>query len=209
MELNKIFHEDCMQTLAKLPDNSIDLIVTSPPYNKGLHPRNGTNGFWSAYSKKIEYSEYSDDLPQEVYNQGQADLLKECIRVLKPSGSIFYNHKESIADGLAIFPAYVYQFPVHQTIIWDRGGSCANDPHQFQNQQEFIFWIVKDPKQTYFDKSKSAFRQNIWRVNAEHNSKHPAPFPILIAENCVSSSCPPQGIVYDPFMGSGQPLLRQ
>lgn len=203
METNIIYNEDCLETLKRMEDNSIDLVVTSPPYNKGIHPRNGTNGFWSAYSKKIEYDSYADALPQDEYDQWQSKVLSECMRVIKPSGSIFYNHKEWLADGLAVFPKFVFDFPLHQTLIWDRGGSCANDPHQFQNQNEFIFWIVKSPKETYFDKSQSGFRQTIWRVNPEHNSNHPAPFPVKLIKSIIASASPEDGVVYDPFMGSG------
>ena len=78
----------------------------------------------------------------------------------------------------------------------------ANDPHYFQPITEYIYWIVKDKKEFFFDKSKSAFRQNIWRMNVDKNP-HPAPFPYIMAANIINCCSKEGDIVYDPFMGSG------
>ena len=125
---------------------------------------------------------------------------------MRPSGSLFYNHKDILVDGAIISPKYVYDFNVHQQIIWDRGSSLANDPHYFQPITEYIYWIVKDKKQFFFDKSKSVFRQNIWRMNVDKNP-HPAPFPYIMAANIINCCSKEGDIVYDPFMGSGTTAL--
>lgn len=90
MDTNIIFNEDCMNTLQRLESNSIDLIVTSPPYNKNAYATDkGTSGFWSAMrGRQIAYDTYSDNMPQEAYEAWQRNILSECIRVLKPTGYI-------------------------------------------------------------------------------------------------------------------------
>ena len=80
------------------------------------------------------------------------------------------------------------------------------DPHYFMPANEWIYWIVKDEKKVFFDKEKSSFRTNIWRMNVDKNP-HPAPFPLLMVRNIVSCACPEAGVVYDPFMGSGTTAL--
>lgn len=125
------------------------------------------------------------------------------MRVLKPHGSLFYNHKDIIVNGVIVPPKWVYDFKIHQQIIWNRGSSLANDPHYFQPITEYIYWIVKSPKDVYFDKSQCAFRQNVWNINFEINTEHPAPFPETLVGNIVLGCSKEGDLIYDPFSGSG------
>lgn len=102
MKTDKIYNEDCLETLAKIKDNSIDLIVTSPPYNKNFYaPSSGADKSWSALrGRQIPYDEYSDSMQPKDYENWQRNIISECIRVLKPSGSIFYNHKDILVGGV-------------------------------------------------------------------------------------------------------------
>lgn len=204
MELNKIYNQDCLEFMATLPDNSVDLIVTSPPYNKNAHLT--SDGDWGT---KIKYDTYDDNLPQEEYEDWQRRIISECLRILKPSGSLFYNHKDRIVNNLIISPMEIIRgFPLHQQIIWDRGGSVDNNPRYFSPCVEYIYWLTKDSKKFYFSKEDSIYKSIIWRISPtrEYNP-HPAPFPLYMAENIVKSACPPNGVVYDPFMGSGTTAL--
>ena len=209
MEIDRIYNEDCLETMARIPDNSIDLIVTSPPYNKGFYANKNAkqSKVWNTLNgRKIAYDSFSDDMFPWDYENWQKAVISECIRILKPSGSLFYNHKDIIYKGLIVPPKWVYDFKVRQQIIWDRQSSCMIDPHYFMPANEWIYWIVKDEKKVFFDKEKSSFRTNIWRMNVDKNP-HPAPFPLLMVRNIVSCACPEAGVVYDPFMGSGTTAL--
>lgn len=207
METNVIYNEDCLITLSKLADNSIDLIVTSPPYNKNAYASassslGGEKVWANLRGRQIPYDVYSDNMPQDEYEEWQKKIIIECIRVLKPHGSLFYNHKDIIVDGRIIPPKWVYDFNVHQQIIWDRGSSCALDPHYFFPITEYVYWIVKNPKGCYFDRQKSVFQKNIWRINTDKNP-HPAPFPLLLVANIIQCASQENSVIYDPFMGSG------
>jgi DNA modification methylase len=188
----------------------VDLIITSPPYNKGFYADKNAKqapNVWNGLSgRKVSYDTYSDDMPPEKYEAWQKDIIRECVRILKPSGSLLYNHKDVIYKGLIVPPKWVYDFKVRQQIIWNRQSSCMIDPHYFMPAHEWIYWIVKDEKKVFFDKSKSAFRTNIWQINAEKNP-HPAPFPLIMCENIVNCLSPEGAVVYDPFMGSGTTAL--
>lgn len=205
METNKIYCEDCLETLARMQDNSIDLIITSPPYNKNAYATDkGGDKSWSAMrGRQIPYDKYNDAMPPREYEDWQRKVISECLRVLKPNGSLFYNHKDILVGGVIIPPKWVYNFQVHQQIIWNRGSTLANDPHYFQPITEYIYWIVKDPKKFFFDKSKSVFRQSVGNINFEINTKHPAPFPKTLVGNIIQCCSKDGDVVYDPFMGSG------
>lgn len=101
IELNKIYNEDCLETLARMEDNSIDLVVTSPPYNKNFYaPSSGKSESWAAMrGRQIPYDVYNDSMPPQEYEGWQKKIISECLRVLKPSGSLFYNHKDILVDG--------------------------------------------------------------------------------------------------------------
>ena len=101
MGIDKIYNEDCLETLAKMEDNSIDLIVTSPPYNTNFYaPSSGSSNSWSSLrGRQIPYDTYSDSMPPQEYESWQKKIISECMRVLKPSGSLFYNHKDILVGG--------------------------------------------------------------------------------------------------------------
>ena len=101
MEIDKIYNEDCLETLARLEDSSIDLIITSPPYNKNFYaPSSGSSNSWSSLrGRQIPYDTYSDSMPPQEYESWQKKIISECMRVLKPSGSLFYNHKDILVGG--------------------------------------------------------------------------------------------------------------
>ena len=209
METNIIYNEDCLKTMERIHDNSVDLVVTSPPYNKGFYANKNAkqSKVWNTLNgRKIAYDSFSDDMPPEEYEEWQKAVISECIRILKPSGSLFYNHKDIIYKGLIVPPKWVYDFKVRQQIIWDRQSSCMIDPHYFMPANEWIYWIVKDEKRVFFDKEKSAFMTNIWRMNTDKNP-HPAPFPYIMAANIINCCSKEGDIVYDPFMGSGTTAL--
>ena len=95
LELNKIYCIDVLEGLKNIDDNSIDLIITSPPYNKV-----GLNGIQKGkkWNKTIDYDgdPQNDNMDENEYQKWQLNILNELFRVLKEDGSLFYNHKNRI-----------------------------------------------------------------------------------------------------------------
>lgn len=211
METDRIYNIDILEGLRQLPDNSIDLIVTSPPYNKGFWAKNRrmeNYGDFRTKSRRIEYGEFNDTMKPEEYEQWQRDILDECCRVLKPEGSIFYNHMDLLRDCNTIHPTYVYDYPVKQVIVWDRGCTPKLDKRYFFPINEWVFWIKKNRNaRPYFDRKDAIFNKSIWRLNPDKKNSHPAPFPIELPENCILSCTKEGDVVLDPFMGSGTTAL--
>jgi len=211
METDRIYNVDVLQGLKSLPDNSIDLIVTSPPYNKGFYNKHKKRSKWDMHytkSRVIDYGVYDDNMPPEEYEQWQRDVLAECCRVIKPTGSIFYNHKDTPYELNCIHPKWVYDYPLKEVIVWDRKGTLQVSNSYFFPITEYIFWLKKNREaRPYFDRNKAVFKKNVWRFNLETNNSHPAPFPIELPENCILSCTKEGDVVLDPFMGSGTTAL--
>lgn len=203
LELNTIYNEDCLLTLSKMKDESVDLIVTSPPYNKNHWIKQKVRKKGD-FIRKIEYSTYDDNLPQDEYVDWQKKVISECLRVLKPTGSLFYNHIDIMVNHNTIHPTWVYDFPMKQVIIWDKCGTPKIDKSYFLPFTEWIFWIKKDKDSVpYFDRNNALFKKNIWSIPRSQESNHPAPFAEKLVENIVLSCSKEGDLIYDPFMGSG------
>ncbi len=205
--LNKVHCSDCIDFMDKMPINSVDVIVTSPPYNlknsTGNGMKDGRGGKWSNASLINGYSKHNDDLPHEIYVEWQRNCLASMMRVLKDSGVIFYNHKWRVQGGLLQDRNdIVRDFPVRQIIIWKRKGGINFNAGYFLPTFEVIYMICKEN----FKLKKGANKlTDIWEIPQERNNDHPAPFPIEIPMRCISST---NGkIVLDPFMGSGTTAL--
>lgn len=206
MATNKIYCIDVLEGLKMLEDNSIDLIITSPPYNKiGL---NG-NCKGAKWNKTIDYNgdPNNDNMTEEEYKEWQLQILKECYRVLKDDGSMFYNHKNRIVKGKGCISSpweWLLQSPflVRQEIIWNRKNGPNQDPSRFVPCYEQIYWLTKQPKVNFRRIKDIEHTTDIWTINPDRKNNHPAPFPIEIANNIIPN-IGENLIVLDPFMGSG------
>lgn len=200
--IDKVICGDCLKILPLIPDNSVDLIVTSPPYN--LHNCNRKiNKNYSWKNANIDYGVFKDDMPENEYQEWQKKILKECIRVLKEDGSIFYNHKPRINNHRIIFPhEWLSEFIIRQMIIWDRGNSPIIEPIRFLPTVEYVFWITKKQKTPKINSKYLSFKE-VWRINPAKNNPHPAPFPEELVSRCINATTTKDDIVLDPFLGSG------
>jgi site-specific DNA-methyltransferase (adenine-specific) len=191
--------------MTRLPSESVGLIVTSPPYNlrnsTGNGMKDGRGGKWAnaALLKGYAGAEYSDNLPHKDYVDWQRNCLTEMMRLLKPNGAIFYNHKWRVQAGLLQDRSDIVDgFPVRQIIIWRRKGGINFNKGYFLPTYEVIYLIAKQD----FVLAKGANSHgDIWEFSQEQNNEHPAPFPIDLIERIISST--DAEVVLDPFMGSG------
>ena len=201
--LNTILQGDILYHLNQIPDNSIDLIVTSPPYNIKNSTGNGlkcpNKGKWAASALTNGYATYDDNMPYDLYIEWQRKCLSEMLRVLKDNGAIFYNHKWRVQGGLIQDRHEIIDgFPVRQIIIWKRKGGFNFNPGYFLPTYEVIYLITK-PKFKLVPKANAV--GDIWEFTQEHNNIHPAPFPVPLIDRIISSTS--AKIILDPFIGSG------
>lgn len=219
-ELNTITVGDALEFVTSLPDASVPLYLFSPPYNlgnttgggfsgrrlghygatAGVGARGGS-GKWSGGALAQGYDEFNDNMPHADYVAWQHAILAECWRTLTPAGAIYYNHKPRVLDGILVEPRdYVpAELPLRQRIIWARAGGINFSSVFYLPTYEEILVIAKPDFRL---KSKGASgASDVWRVNQESGTWHPAPFPLELAEKAIETTMP--AFVVDPFVGSG------
>lgn len=188
---------DCLEVMKDIPDNSIDLIITSPPYNIG-----------KMHSNQLQFGTYNgNDMKEEEYQEWQIKVLNECFRILKNEGSMFYNHKVRIKNGGAIHPLEWIKksnFILKQEITWDMGKSANCDKIRFFPFSERIYWLAKNEKTKIYNELNLS---DVWRVVPKHKRKdtgHIAVMPTEIVTNILKSVPNVKNkIILDPFLGSG------
>ncbi len=201
--IDKVNCADTLKFLKKLPDNSIDLAVTSPPYNiknsTGNGLKDGRGGKWSNAMLLDGYTDHADTMPYDLYVEWQRQVIAEVMRVLKEDGAFFYNHKWRVQKGLIQNRQEIVDgFPLRQILIWQRAGGFNFNPGYFLPTYEVIYMFTK-PKFKLAPKKNGV--GDVWRFPQELNNPHPAPFPVDLIHRIIDSTN--AEIVLDPFMGSG------
>jgi site-specific DNA-methyltransferase (adenine-specific) len=209
MKLDKIYKEDCLKTLKKMKDASVDLVITSPPYNMNLRISKGRY-----HSRQIvkeistKYAEFPDNLPIEEYNLLHTNILRELLRV---SDLVFYNiqivtgSKRSIFKMIGEFSDYLKDI-----IVWDKGyGQPAMQKQVLNKRTELILVFENDyPVSRQFRKRGQFARgtlDDLWEIKRERSKgeSHGAIFPQELVATILENFSEEGDVVYDPFMGTG------
>lgn len=212
---DRIFQEDALQGLARIPDDSIDLIVADPPYGLGK-----------------DYGNDSDKMEADAYLRWSAEWVDAALPKLKASGSLYIFLTWRYAP--EIFVMLKQRMTMLNEIIWDRRvPSMGGSVRSFTSVHDTIGFFARQ-KGYYFDldavrvpydaatkkaRSRSIFvgakwlelgynPKDVWSVSRLHRehperAEHPTQKPLEIIERIIKASCPPGGVVLDPFMGSG------
>lgn len=215
LELNKVYHEDCLKFLSKLDDKSVNLIITDPPYNV-------TNNDWDKKGTKKEFMDWNNK------------WLKECHRVLKDNGSIYvFLNWKYVADLKLLMDNY---FKIQNWIIWFHPSRGCNLKKFTPSHQDLLFYTKCDEyifnEETilipyedstlerakykggggeYINKRNGKIPFDVWiRPQLRGNSniylnklEHPTQKPLDIIQRCVLASSNKGDLVLDIFMGSG------
>ena len=232
-----LFNGDCLKLLREIPDESVSLIVTSPPY-----------------CMKKAYENPTDDI--NTFRETHTRIIDEIYRVLKPGGSVCWQVGYHVVDS-SIVPLdyYVYgiftksncsrEYPLllRNRIIWTFGHGL-NSSQRFSGRHETILWFTKGKdyefkldcvrvpqkypgKKSYKGAKKGKLSGNplgknpsdVWNiqtdvwdipnVKAKHVEKtgHPCQFPVALPRRLIRALTNEGDIVLDPFMGSGTTAL--
>lgn len=183
----------------ELPDESVDVIITSPPYNLGDEdwPMGG-------HGRREGGIGYEDALPDEMYERWQLCVLGELFRVARPGASLFYNHKPRTRNGALLHPmawlGRVEGWTVRQEIIWDREVTHNHSASLFWPVDERIYWLTKGKPALY---GGSVGMASVWRFHGpQPYTWHPAPFPEELPRRCLQAIGGENLVVLDPFAGS-------
>jgi len=190
-----------------LTAESVDIIVTSPPYNLGADdwPMGGNDNMASGLEGRTSRDGigYNDVLPEQDYQDWQVDCLAEWFRVAKWGGSLFYNHKVRQRKGEIVHPMdwlRKTEWTIRQEIIWDRGSTHNHASTLFWPYDERIYWMTKG-KPILPDRSIGV--PSVWRFHGPvANTWHPAPFSEELPRTCLEAIARAGVMVLDPFGGS-------
>jgi site-specific DNA-methyltransferase (adenine-specific) len=201
--LNQIICGNILQVIKHIPDETVDLIVTSPPYNlknsTGNGMKDGRGGKWANAALQKGYSHHDDCMPHAEYVKWQRKCLRHMMRVLKEDGAIFYNHKWRVQNGLLQDRSDILRgFPVRQILIWKRKGGLNFNPGYFLPTYEVIYVIAKP---NFKLAPKANAYGDVWEFTQEMRNDHPAAFPVDLIARIIASTT--ARVVLDPFMGSG------
>jgi len=218
-----IYQGDCLELLSTIPDESLQLIVTSPPYNIG--------------------KEYERHLKLENYLEQQAAVIHECVRCLSSRGSICWQVGNYVDNG-SIIPLDTVLYPIftnlglkmRNRIIWhfEHGLHCSR---RFSGRYETIIWFTKSdnyvfnldpvrvpqkyPGKKYFKGPNTGKHScnplgknpgDFWiipNVKSNHVEKtaHPCQFPVELIERLVLAMTIENDWVFDPFLGTGTSII--
>ena len=203
-----IYHGDCREILQQLPDNSVDLAVTSPPYNTGGDFHTMVSGSRVTYGS---YPSFDDNLPEAVYELLILAVLKETYRCLNATGSLMLNMKNRIKDFALISPIPLIlksSFTLKQEINLNFKSSPNTDKIRFYPVCERLYWLVKDKMHPKFNSELFTLSDD-WHLQRGGNRSetgHLAVFPKQLPTNCILACSDIGEIVLDPFCGIGTTL---
>jgi len=212
MKLNHIYTECCLITLKRIKDNSIDTVITSPPYNMNLRIRNGK--YCSRQIVKeltTKYNGFPDNLSIDEYNNFHSKVLSELLRVSK---LVFYNIQLLTGNKRSVFKMIGnYSDYLKDIIIWDKGHAEPSIQSGVLNKRtEFI--LVFEKENAISRKFKTAqFKRgsldDLWLIQKENSrlSSHKAIFPEKFVCKILSNFTNEKDIIYDPFMGTGSTAI--
>ena len=207
MELNKVYWGDCLEEMKKIPDKSIDLVFTSPPYNMRTRVRYGkyTSREKSEHFSK-KYSVGKDDLSPEDYYKFHYDCIEEMKRIGKLiiwNVQVVTGNKEAVFRIIGDNAKYIKDI-----VIWDKGhGEPAMHERLLNSQYEILLIIspIESPgreiKLANFERGKLS---NLWKIARKSKYKDfPASMPSELAEVVINNFSKKNDLILDPFAGSG------
>lgn len=202
LELNKIYNMDCVEGMKMLPDNCIDCVVTSPPYNLGGDFHICNNGKRTTYGG---YQSFADNMPEEEYQKNQTEVLNELYRITTEGAYVFYVHKERIKKNHIISPIEWIKktdWLISQTIVLDMSATANVDKRRFFPVHEYIYVLCKYPECKLHNDRKLT---SVWKVKKTPRrvSGHPATFDYNIPYECILASTNENDVVLDCYMGTG------
>lgn len=197
---------DCIEVMKTIDSDSISCIVTSPPYNKkGLIGKvTPGNQVWKKFN--IDYDSYGDDLSEKDYHTWMVNVLNEMKRIIKPDGSIFFNHKPRRHKNKVHLPTEFIcesELRIYQLIVWNRLSSPNIRKDVLLPCTEHIYWLTKGKPKVRKHQIPKEYHSEVWVMNPDRNNLHPAPFPELLVDNCIMLTTDEGDLCLDPFLGSG------
>ena len=188
----RLFNNDCMEVLSALEIESVDAVITDPPYTVYLTSQTKKT---PAY-KKLHNHKWHNTM----------SWIKPVYRLTKNGGVLYsFTNDNDISYLRLMIEGAGYR--VYQRLHWIKTNPLPSyTKHNYRGGVELAFYCVKGDKPNYFAKRTQQELLGYWMlpiVGGNERTEHPTQKPLEIIKTWVENSCPPDGLVLDPFMGSG------
>lgn len=212
IKLDKIYNESCLETLKRIPNNFVDAVITSPPYNMNLRIRKGE--YCSRQIVKelsTKYEGFSDNIPIKEYNAFHTEVLKELLRV---SNLVFYNVQIVTGSKRSIFKMIGdFNEKLKDIIVWDKKHAEPAIQSQVLNRRTELILVFENDYPISRQFRSAVFKRgtlsDIWQIGKNRKKKrndsktHGAAFPEELVTTILNNFTKAEDIIYDPFLGTG------
>ena len=206
MKTNQIIQGDCIEEMKKLPENSVDAIITDPPYfNQGTKPKYSRKGKKDVITDFGEWDKFKTD---EDYLGWMKLVICELCRVLKEDGGIYIFTNDRYVSYLRHFIKDIENMKYASTIVWHK----YNSPPRFImkagfiSSKELIMFAYKGKNPTFNKPKEFKEMLDVWitpQTPSGERIGHPTQKPISLMEKIIKISTNEGNIILDPFLGSG------
>ncbi len=215
IEYNKIYNMDCIKGMKLIPPNSIDLVITDPPF--AIEFKAKRSNYNRIFSRVLEgYNE----IPKERYYDFTVKWMKEVYRVLKDSGSMYvFSGWNNLKDILMAIDDVGFITVNH--IIWKYQFGVVTKRKYVTSHYHCLYVCKNDKKRKFFpyarfgknekDKNGRSLhyrdKEDVWEIKREYwtgDKKTPTKLPAELIKKILEYSSEEKDIVLDPFLGSGQ-----
>jgi site-specific DNA-methyltransferase (adenine-specific)/modification methylase len=208
MNYHWLMQGDCLEMMKQIPDGSIDMVLTSPPYNMNLRIRNGK--YCSRQIVKelsTKYENFDDNLSMNDYFEFNKKVIYELLRV---SDLIFYNVQFLTGNKPALFKLIgEFSDKIKEFIIWDKCNAQPAIGQGVMNSQFETVLVLQNsaPESRSFNTAQfdRGTLSNVWKIKRGKKvcKSHGAIFPDELAEKVIKSFSSEYAVILDPFMGTG------
>lgn len=208
MENIKLMHGECLAIMKEIPDSSVDMVFTSPPYNMNLRINNGR--YCSRQIVKeisTKYTNFADNLPMDAYLEFNRKVINECLRV---SNLVFYNIQVVTGNKPAVFGLMgEFAEKIKDLIIWDKGTAQPAMKYGVMNSQFELIIVFENsaPISRRFETAQfeRGTMSNHWTIKRgkKPTGTHGAVFPVELAQKAVLGFSKEGDTILDPFLGTG------
>ena len=192
----KLYRDDCLEMIDQLPDCSVDLVLTDPPYN--ISQEQTANCFRSMNRQSLDFGTWDHDFDQTSWIQPMTE------KIAKNGAMIIFNRWKNL--GLIADELERCGMDVKDCIRWEKTNPMPrNRDRRYVADFEFAVWAVKRGGKWTFNRQDSKYQRPEFIATAPNGKHrfHPTQKPVDLLEELIKIHSNPNDLVFDPFMGSG------